>query len=796
MPHNPPPHNDLTQKIAALEKEIETQKQAADRLQKIKNDWENIFHAIGHPAMIIDPEFNVISANQTALKAVGMSMDEMRGKKCHEVFHQLAEPPECCPYGMLLKTGKNEPAEMIMEALGRIHLVSCTPVMSSSGRIEKLIHVATDITDRYHDRQALQKSEEKYRRIFESIQDVYYQTDITGIIHVISPSVKNIIGYDPDELIGQSVLDFYKDPEAREMLTQEIIKSGYVQNFNVEFNTKTGGTVIGSLNSRMISDGDGQAIGFEGIIRDVTDHRKVEEEVTKAHQELSQIFNATVPMCVIDHDYHFVRVNDHFADFFGIEKETAVGMKCHDICQWPICQTESCVLKKILNSETPDEYEISRETAAGKKISCIVAASPFRDIDGRTIGAVETIADITQRTLLEEQLRQAQRIESIGTLAGGIAHDFNNILSAIIGFTELSLDDTEAGTMLHDNLTEIMTAGNRARDLVQQILAFSRHDESEIRPVQITPIVKEVVKMLRATIPSSIQINETLCPEKLIVNADPTQLHQVIVNLATNAKQAMAEEEAGVLEIFVNSIFFDEDIENQYPDLTPGDYVCITVSDTGTGILKADLEKIFDPYFTTKQKGDGSGLGLFVVHGIVKKYRGAITVYSEPGKGTTFHVYLPLIKKYSLGKPSGTFEPLPTGTEHILMVDDEPTILKMQQQVLERLGYQVVSRVSSLEALEAFRGSPEKFDLVITDMTMPHITGDRLSREIKKLVPDMPVVLCTGFSEKVDDSRASALHIDGFLMKPVNQAQLANIVRSVLDSRVRGKDESEADLPG
>ncbi len=773
--------DDLVQRIEVLEKEIETQKQAN---ALIKKDWEDIFHAIGQPSMILDPEFNVITANRATLEAAGMLLEEIRGKKCYEIFHQTSAPPEGCPCITLMETGKSEPIEMIIETLGRIYLVSCTPLMSSTGKVEKLIHVATDVTQRYQAKQSLKKSEEKYRRIFDSIQDVYYQTDIQGIIHVITPSVKNILGYDPDEMIGQSVLGFYKDPKVQDALIKEILSSGQVQNYKVEFTAKNGQTVVGSFNSRGTYGDDGQPVGFEGIIRDVTEHRKAEEETAKAHQELSQILNATLPMCVIDNDYQFVRVNEPFVNFFGKSKVVVGDSKCYDICQWPVCRTEACVLKKVLNGETAVEYEVFREAADGKKKSCIVAASPYRDMDGRIIGVVESFTDITQRVQLEEQLRQAQKMESIGILAGGIAHDFNNILSAILGFSELALDDVETGTMMYENLTEIMKAGNRARDLVQQILAFSRHDEAETRPMQILPIVKEVVKMLRSTIPSSIQIHEDLCGEKLIVNADPTQLHQVIVNLATNAKQAMSDVEAGVLEISADAICFDEGIEKQYLDVTPGDYARITVSDTGTGISPADLEKIFDPYFTTKQKGDGTGLGLFVVHGIVKKYQGTITVYSEPGKGTTFHVYLPLIKKYLPDQSTQPAGPLPKGSERILMVDDEPPILKMQQLFLERLGYAVIPRVSSVEALEAFRAFPENYDLVITDMTMPYMTGDRLAREIKEIRPDMPVILCTGFSEKVDNGRASELHIDGFLMKPVDQAQLANTVRSVLDSRV------------
>ena len=565
-----------------------------------------------------------------------------------------------------------------------------------------------DWKDIFHARQELRKSEEKYRRIFESIQDVYYQTDISGMIRVISPSVKNILGYDSGEMTGQSVLTYYTNPGDRDRLLKKMASSGQVRNYDIEFTKKNGQIIIGSLNSRVIPGEDGQPAGFEGVIRDVTELRKAERETAKAHQELSQIFEATVPMCVVSGDYRIIRANQRFADFFGNEQSTLAGQKCYGICQWSVCQTGECVLKKVFDEETTVEFEVLREATAGKKRYCIVTASPYRDVDGQIVGMVESFTDITRRNQLEEQLRMAQKMESIGTLAGGIAHDFNNILSAIIGFSELAIDDTEEGSQMHDNLSEIMHAGNRARELVQQILAFSRQNEADFRPFQVTLIVKEVVKMLRATLPSSIRIEENLSSEKLIVNADPTQLHQVIVNLATNARQAMSDR-PGVLEIALDSIHFDESIENRYPDVAPGDYARIRVTDTGTGIPEAYLNKIFDPYFTTREQKDGAGLGLFVIHGIVKKHHGVITVDSKAGQGTTVYVYLPLIKKRSPELPGQPAVLLPTGKESILVVDDEPAILKMQQQALERLGYKVSARVSSLEALEAFRAFPDNY---------------------------------------------------------------------------------------
>ncbi|MFO8047854.1 MAG: ATP-binding protein, partial [Desulfosudaceae bacterium] len=385
-----------------------------------------------------------------------------------------------------------------------------------------------------------------------------------------------------------------------------------------------------------------------------------------------------------------------------------------------------------------------------------------------------------RREQLESQLRQAQKMESIGTLAGGIAHDFNNILSPVIGFTELSLERVAENTRLHRNLSEVLKGGLRAKELVKQILTMSRREEQEKMPVALTPLVKEALKMLRATIPASIEFKEDISRRDLIVNADPTQLHQIIMNLATNAVQAMRDQ-SGLLEVSVQPVQFDKDISKTSLDIRPGHYARLAVSDTGSGIPEKDRDKIFEPYFTTKKKEDGTGLGLAVVHGIVKSHHGHINFYSDPGQGTTFHVYLPLAESGSAARPARAVTPLPTGTETILLVDDELPIAEMLYQVLERRGYKVIIRTSSIEALEAFRFSPRRFDLVITDLTMPQMTGDKLAHAIKAIRPDIPIILCTGFSEKIRQLDDQNLPIDSFLMKPVDQISLTRTIRKLID---------------
>ena len=448
-------------------------------------------------------------------------------------------------------------------------------------------------------------------------------------------------------------------------------------------------------------------------------------------------------------------------------------------------------------------YPLARTLSTGEPCTDVVMGVPegqgayrwinvntrpiFRSAGALPDEVVISFSDITEkmaaekeRQNLEAQLQQAQKMEAVGTLAGGIAHDFNNILASILGYTELAGEMVEHGSALHQNLAEVLTAGNRARHLVDQILAISRQQKQEKTAVNINPLVKEALKMLRATLPSSIAIKENLCREAMVVHADATQIHQVLVNLATNAKQAMPDQK-GELEVRVAPQNLDERFTRRFADLRPGPYACITVSDTGPGIDAEHLEKIFEPYFTTKKKGEGTGLGLSVVHGIVKAHQGHIRVESKAGRGTCFYVYLPLTGASApKGEAAAGSEALPCGDERILVVDDETPIVKMLTQQLKSLGYTVSAYTESRAAGEAFQAAPDQYDLVVTDMTMPEFTGDQLAGEAKALRPDIPVILCTGFSEAVE-ARDAELLVDRVLMKPLDKKDLAAAVRAVLD---------------
>jgi signal transduction histidine kinase/ActR/RegA family two-component response regulator len=383
-----------------------------------------------------------------------------------------------------------------------------------------------------------------------------------------------------------------------------------------------------------------------------------------------------------------------------------------------------------------------------------------------------------ERRRLETRLRQAQKIQAIGTLAGGIAHDFNNILAAIMGYAELVRLRIPEGSRAKEHLRQVLMSTYRARDLVKQILTFSRQTEQERRPVYVHLLAKEALKLLRASLPSTIEIRQNIVSDLSAVMADPSEIHQILMNLCTNAHEAMREK-GGVLEVTLAPVDLGLDDGAKYPDVRPGPYLKLSVADTGLGMNRRTVERIFDPYFTTKEKGEGTGLGLAVVHGIVANLGGTIEVCSEPGEGTSFHVFLPRVEVRLKGETEST-APLATGNERILFIDDEVPLVDSGQEMLKHLGYKVVTKTSSTDALELFRKQPDAFDLVITDMTMPHMTGDKLAKELMGIRSDIPIILCTGFSECITKEEAKRVGVKAFLMKPIASAEMAEVIRRAL----------------
>ena len=459
------------------------------------------------------------------------------------------------------------------------------------------------------------------------------------------------------------------------------------------------------------------------------------------------------------------------------KRKELIGKSVYDIYTNPEEREE--LIKAVLVSGKLDNFEIHLTDKDGSQHSVELNMTLQRDQKGNPIKIIGSMRDISERKRLEARLRQSYKMETVGALAGGIAHEFNNILGTIIGNTELAIVDVPEGNPAMDCLKEIQTASLWAKDLVRQILGFAGKSVFQLMPIQISPIIRDALILIRASIPATIEIRENISCESDMVMADPTQINQVLTNLCINAKNAMQEKD-GVLEVKLENTSLDETSATLYEGLSSGNYVKLTVKDSGHGIDPKNIDRIFDPYFTTTSLAEGPGMGLAVVYGIVKHHNGAITVASKPGKGTVFEVLFPLTEAEA-EQEAGEAEALPTGNEKILFVDDEASLVKMAKRRLEMQGYQVEAKSDPVEALELFRSKPDRFDLIITDMTMPKMTGDKLAKEILSIRPDMPIILCSGFSKKIDAEKAKELGIRKYIEKPLYMSEFVMAVHKVLD---------------
>jgi PAS domain S-box-containing protein len=470
--------------------------------------------------------------------------------------------------------------------------------------------------------------------------------------------------------------------------------------------------------------------------------------------------------------------NQRFAEMLKSPLNRIIGSSLQEIMPSGEWQAFKALLAECGKEGCRGEYHLG--TFEGGQVPVYISASPLRlqGLEGFCIVAT----DLTEQRIIEQQLRQSHKMEALGTLAGGIAHDFNNILAAIIGFSELLEEDLPEGDSRRRHASRVLEAGKRGCALVKHMLTFSRQSEHEKKPLRLSSIIKESVKLLRASIPSTISIDVNVMSESALIMADPVQVQQVLMNLCTNASYAMREK-GGALDIELRDFSVGPSDGNVH-GIEPGLYMKLMVRDTGTGIPSQIKDKIFDPFFTTKVVGEGTGLGLSVVMGIVKQSGGYITLESEPGEGSTFSVYFPKVTGELAADMKERQEVLPTGTERILFVDDEEALLDMGKQALTRLGYEVTCEMSSEAALALFKESPSRFDLIITDQTMPGTTGVELAKRIFAIRPDVPIILCTGFSHLVDAESAKAAGIRGYMMKPLTKREIAKTIRNVLDGKI------------
>jgi PAS domain S-box-containing protein len=672
-----------------------------------------------------------------------------------------------------------------------------TPYYDPEGHVLGLIGISRDITERKIAEEALQESEERFRAIFEQAAvGVALINSATGRFIKVNQKYCNIVGYSPAELQELSVRDItHPDDLVQDRVYMERLASGEIREFALEkrYVHKQGRIIRIMLTV--------SSLGIEGrpdyhiaVVEDITDAREALEALNKSESLLNEVGEIARiggwEMDLITRQAKWTRV---VHDIFEIEPGQPIpGADEHLACYLPEYRPmiEKAV-QNLIDHDAPLEFEAEIRTAKGNIKWCRALGKSVRR-DGKCLKIYGTFQDISrekkaaaEKEALEKKFRQAQKMEAIGTLAGGIAHDFNNILVPIIGYTEMVIDALPTDSQNRQDLREVLTAANRAKELVKQILRFSREREQEMVPLLIAPIVKESIKLLSSSIPKNIQIRRNISTKALTVLADASQIHQIMMNLGTNAYQAMRDQ-GGILDISLAEADADDLPLERALAVADGQYLEIMVRDTGKGMDAQTRERIFEPYFTTREKEDGTGLGLAVVHGIVSTLKGKIFVESEPGRGSSFYIYLPLFSTPFQEEEKETNQICPTGTERILVVDDEKGITETIARRLTGLGYQVTTRTSSVEALELFRHKPDAFDLVLTDQTMPNMTGDQLAVELLAIRPDIPLILCTGYSSVMDPDRARELGIKAFLLKPVIRYEMARAIRTVLDGRANG----------
>jgi len=786
-------------------------------LRESEEKYRSMMEAMGDPVYICSPALRVVYMNPAMIQRTG---HDASGEHCYKVIHGLDEQCPWCVHERI-QQGEHALTEVVSPKDDRFYLISQSPIFHVDGSISKMtisrditerkkmeeelrkardeleqrvqertaelskanVHLKKEIIERKRAEEALRETKVVLQKTFDSLADAVFVVDpSTRVIIACNPAAENIFGYSEKEVIGRNTEFLHVNREMYEefgkMLFPDLDANGV---FHAEYQMRRkDGTVFFTENTvTEITDDSGNRTGVVSVIRDISERKLAEEERLR----LVAAIDHTVEGITITNAEGIIEyLNPAFESITGYSPAEIIGNDADTFLVGEHNGKFQNPIQEAIGSGEPWSGHIVRTGKGKTPYNVELTVSPVRDSSGTVTNYVTIERDVTHEVKLERELRQTQKMEALGKLAGGIAHDLNNILMPITINTELALRSTAEGSNAPEYLEYVLEAAQRGRDLVKQIITFSRQREQTREPVRIAPVIREALKLLKSSLPKSVEIraNTEDDPSSRML-ADPSQIHQVLMNLCSNAALAMREK-GGTLKVSLLSVDVDQEAASSHSDLKPGPYIRLTVSDTGEGMDREVMERVFEPFFTTREKGEGTGMGLAIVHGIVKNHGGAITVYSEVAKGSTFNVFLPRVEG-DFQRETVSSKDIPTGKGRILLVDDEEPVLRSERNMLESLEYQVVAKADSTEALELFRAQPQEFDLVVTDQTMPGMTGDELAQEIIRIRGDIPIILCTGFSEAIDEEKAKALRIREFAMKPLTTREMAETIRRALKGK-------------
>ncbi len=629
-------------------------------------------------------------------------------------------------------------------------------------------------------------SEAKYRQIFESFEDLYYEIDMSENIRVLSPSVLELTGWRADELIGRPVRDIYLYPDARDTLLETLVSRGFVQNYVLQLRKKDGTPAFASINAHVLYGADGKPDGISGTIRNITELIQAQNLLRESEAKFRTLAESSPFAILIYQDDRYIYVNPAAERICGYTAQELYHMNF-----WEFVHPEDRPLveargKARQSGQTPSTNYEFRIIAKGGIEKWVILNGATITYGGKPAGLISVfeITDlkraVQEKEKLQEQLRQAQKLESVGLLAGGVAHDLNNLLQPIIGYSELLLMDSSQKDTSKRYIRQIISTSERARDLVRQLMAFGRKQVLEIHSLDLNRVIDDFIRLLRRTLREDIQIKPELNPDIPNIRADRSQVEQILMNLAVNAQDAMPD--GGLLTIGTENAVLDAYMVSQHPDVTPGAYVQLLLSDTGVGMNADTTRKIFDPFFTTKEKGKGTGLGLSTVYGIIRQHEGFIWVYSEPGHGTVFKIFLPVSGEGKNIDVSARVNGVPaaSGNEAILVAEDDAMVRELTCTMLKQLGYRVLSAESAEECLRLAENSIIPIDLLLTDVVMPEMSGKDLHLQIARIRPDVRVMYMSGYTANIIAHRGVLDEGVAFIQKPFSLQALSEKIRMVL----------------